>query len=137
MREAPSAMRARARSIAPFRRCGPGTSTMHGQTATRRSTELSWSRAAIAPTAPASNAAQKGCTKGLRLISASHRRRQAPARDGIGRNHLAGDQILADAEVLERALGLGPPELVGRNVDLAETVGFRTNVTHRISPDVF
>ena len=30
-------------------------------------------------------------------------------QDGIGANHLARDQVLADAEVLERALRLGAP----------------------------
>ena len=49
-------------------------------------------------------------------------------QDGIGGDHLARDQILADAEMLERALGLCAPELVGRNIDLAETVGFLSDV---------
>ena len=64
------------------------------------------------------------------------RMRRRLLQDGIGRDHLAGNQILADAEMLERALCLGPPELVGGDSDLAEAVGFRANVTHRISPDV-
>ena len=45
-------------------------------------------------------------------------------QDGVGGDHLARDQILADAEVLERALGLRAPELVGGNLDFAEAVGF-------------
>src|SRR2546427_9973279 len=48
------------------------------------------------------------------------RRRGGLLQDGIGRDHLAGHQIRADTEMLERALGLGTPELVGRNGDLAQ-----------------
>ena len=36
--------------------------------------------------------------------------------DGIGRDHLTRDQILADAEMLERALRLRSPELVRRDI---------------------
>ena len=43
----------RAKSIAPLRKCGPGTSTMQGQTATRYGVETSCRRAAIAPMMPA------------------------------------------------------------------------------------
>ena len=48
----------------------------------------------------------------------------------VGRDHLARNQVLADAEMLKRALGLGAPQLVGRNSDLAEAVGFDANVAH-------
>src|ERR1700692_1102849 len=34
---------------------------------------------------------------------------------GVGRNHFSGNQVLPDAEMLERALGLSTPELVGGN----------------------
>src|SRR4030095_8445763 len=57
-------------------------------------------------------------------------------QDGIGRDHLTRNQIFADAEMLKRALCLGPPELVGGDSDLAEAIGFRANVTHRISPNL-
>src|ERR1700722_13932270 len=55
-------------------------------------------------------------------------------QDGVGGDHLPRDQVLPDAEVLERALGVGAPEFVGGNTDLAETVGFDTNISHCISP---
>ena len=58
-------------------------------------------------------------------------------RDGGGllqnrvcRDHLAGNQVFADAEMLKRPLGLSAPQLVGRNPDLAEAVGFDANVAH-------
>src|SRR2546423_15668670 len=49
---------------------------------------------------------------------------------GVGRDHLARNQILANAEVLERTLCLCAPELVGRNIDFAETVGFLSDLAH-------
>src|ERR1700722_15944811 len=54
--------------------------------------------------------------------------------DGVGGDHLARDQVPPDAEVLERALRLGAPEFVAGNTNLAETVGFDTNIAHCISP---
>ena len=36
-------------------------------------------------------------------------------QDGVGGDHLARHQIRADAEMLERALGLRAPQLVGGN----------------------
>ena len=68
------------RSNAPLSTCGPGTRTMHGQTATRRSDELNWNRTASAPITPASNAAQNGCRKTFALYW-----RQAAAQNGAGR----------------------------------------------------
>src|SRR5580658_7077740 len=53
---------------------------------------------------------------------------------GIGGDHLARDQILPDAEVLERALGLGAPKAIGGNLNLAETVGFNAKFSHCPSP---
>ena len=47
-------------------------------------------------------------------------------QDGVGGDHLARDQVLADAEMLERALRLRAPELVGGNFDLAKAIGFLT-----------
>ncbi len=38
----------------------------------------------------------------------------------VGGNHLARNEVLADAEVLERALGLGAPEPIGWDFDFAE-----------------
>src|SRR5580704_12184877 len=43
-------------------------------------------------------------------------------------NHLARNEILADAEVLKRALGLGAPEPIGRDFDFAERVFLYSNV---------
>ena len=51
--------------------------------------------------------------------------------DRVGGDHLPRHQVLADAEIFERALGLGAPELVGRNADLAVAVGFDPEVLHR------
>ena len=39
--------------------------------------------------------------------------------DGIGGDHLARDQVRADAEMFERPLGLRAPELVGGDLDFA------------------
>ena len=55
-------------------------------------------------------------------------------QDGVGGDHFARNQILPDAEVLERALGLRAPELVGRNIYFAEAIGFLANVRHLVSP---
>ncbi len=56
--------------------------------------------------------------------------RRGLLQDGIGRDHLARHQVVTDAEILQRALGLRAPELVGGNVDLAETVGFLADIAH-------
>ena len=48
--------------------------------------------------------------------------------DRIGSDHFARDQVTADAEMLQRALGLRAPKLVGRYFNLAQPVGFRSNV---------
>src|SRR5258708_2402411 len=55
-------------------------------------------------------------------------------QDRISQNHLARHQILADAEMLERTLRLRSPELVGGNVDLAETVPLFATLAHYMSP---
>src|SRR5262245_48814364 len=39
-------------------------------------------------------------------------------QNGISGDHLAGNQILADAEMLQRALCLGPPQTISRHLDL-------------------
>ena len=52
----------------------------------------------------------------------------------IGRDHFARDQILADAEMLERALGLSAPQLVRRDFNHTEAVAFFSRVGHVISP---
>jgi hypothetical protein len=36
--------------------------------------------------------------------------------------------------VLKRALGLSAPELVSRNIDFTEAIGFLADVRHRVSP---
>ena len=51
-------------------------------------------------------------------------------QDGIGADHLARDQILANAEMLQRPLSLRSPELVGRDLDLAQAVGFLAEFGH-------
>jgi hypothetical protein len=51
-------------------------------------------------------------------------------QDRIGGDHFARNQILADAEVLERALGLRAPQLVGRHLDDAEAVGLSSHAGH-------
>jgi len=51
-------------------------------------------------------------------------------QDGIGGDHLARDEVLADAEMLERPLGLRAPQLIGRHVHFAETVGLLADVCH-------
>src|SRR5882672_4222288 len=48
-------------------------------------------------------------------------------QNGVRANHFARHEILADAEVLKRALGLDSPQLVSRNIDYAEAVGFLAN----------
>jgi hypothetical protein len=52
--------------------------------------------------------------------------------DGISRNHLTRDQILADAEMLERALRLRSPELVRRDIYFAKAVSFDAIFGHSI-----
>jgi len=53
-------------------------------------------------------------------------------QDRIGGDHLTRNQILADAEMLERALGLSTPELVRRNLDFAETISLLTKLVIQI-----
>ena len=52
----------------------------------------------------------------------------------IGCDHFARYQILADAEMLERALGLSAPQLVRRHFNHTEAVAFFSRVGHVISP---
>jgi hypothetical protein len=40
-------------------------------------------------------------------------------QNGVCRDHLAWNQIFADAEVLKRALGLGTPKPIGWDFDFA------------------
>ena len=49
---------------------------------------------------------------------------------GVGGDHLPRDQVLADAEMLQRALRLRPPQLVGGHLHHAQAVGFSTNFGH-------
>src|SRR5712671_2274308 len=53
---------------------------------------------------------------------------------GVGGDHFPGNQILANAEVLKRALSLSAPEFVSSNIYFAETIGFLANVRHLLSP---
>ena len=52
-------------------------------------------------------------------------------QDGVGRDHFARDQVLADAEMFERTLGLSAPELVGGHFNDAEAVGLFSRTGHR------
>ena len=51
-------------------------------------------------------------------------------QNGVGGNHLARHKIPADAEVLQRALGLCSPELVGSHPYFTQAVGFLANFRH-------
>src|ERR1700739_2290030 len=61
--------------------------------------------------------------------------------DGVRRDHLARDEVMPDAEVLERTLRLRPPQLVAGHIDFTEAVGLFSNLlliqvadrTHRFS----
>ena len=55
--------------------------------------------------------------------------------DRIGGDHLARHQVGPDAEMLDRALRLGAPELVGGNLDVSEAVGFLADIRHWRSRD--
>src|SRR6266550_7090890 len=74
----PRAMRVRARSIAPFRRCGPGTSTIQGQNAISVIATDGCKQPTAPATAPAMAAAQSGWMKGLPPMPDSHLRTSAP-----------------------------------------------------------
>ena len=50
--------------------------------------------------------------------------------DGVRGDHLARDQILADAEMLERPLGLCAPKLVSGHGDFTQTIRFHSKVGH-------
>jgi hypothetical protein len=54
----------------------------------------------------------------------------------VRRDHLAWDQILADAEMLKRALRLRAPQLVCGNLNHAETIRLSSHVRHRLSPEL-
>src|SRR5205823_432632 len=51
-------------------------------------------------------------------------RRRGLLQCGVGSDHFARNQILADAEMLEGTLGLRTPQFVRWNLNRAETVGF-------------
>ena len=53
---------------------------------------------------------------------------------GIGGDHFAWNEVSADAEMLERALGLSAPQLVRRYFNHPEAVLFCSHVDHGISP---
>ena len=57
-------------------------------------------------------------------------------QDRVGRDHFAGNQVLADAEMFKRPLGLRAPELVGGYFNDAEAVGLFSHVAHWSSPMV-
>jgi hypothetical protein len=58
-------------------------------------------------------------------------------KDGVSGNHFAWDQVLADAEVLKRALSLRAPEFVSRNIYFAEAVCFLANSRHFVFSFVY
>src|SRR6516225_6390805 len=55
-------------------------------------------------------------------------------QDRVAGDHLARNEILADAEMLQRALRLRSPQLVCRYLDNAEAVSFLSEVGHVLSP---
>ena len=60
--------------------------------------------------------------------------RGALLQDRVARDHLARDQILADAEMLQRALRLCSPQLVGGHFHDAEAVGLFPELSHLLVP---
>src|SRR6516164_1603475 len=54
--------------------------------------------------------------------------------DRVPRDHFAGNEIMADAEMLEGTLGLGTPQLVSGHFHDAEAVSLFSHVRHLISP---
>jgi hypothetical protein len=64
------------------------------------------------------------------------RGRGRPLQDRVGRDHLAGHQLAADAEVLQRTLRLGSPELVGGDGYLAQAIVFLARRGHGRGSDV-
>jgi len=55
-------------------------------------------------------------------------------QDGIGGDHLTRNQVLADAEMLERALGLSTPQLIGRHFNHSEAICLSSHVGHLFLP---
>src|SRR5215510_3596486 len=55
-------------------------------------------------------------------------------QEGVSRDHFTRNQILADAEMLEGALGLSAPQLVTRHFDDAEAVSLLSRGSHWMSP---
>ena len=51
-------------------------------------------------------------------------------QDGVGGNHLPRDQVLADAEMFQRSLGLGTPELIGWNINRSQAIRFLPKFIH-------
>src|ERR1700732_5120204 len=53
---------------------------------------------------------------------------------GVGRDHFAGNQVLPDAEMLKRTLGLSTPQLVGGYFNDAKAVSLFSHASHVHSP---
>src|SRR5262245_24396701 len=53
---------------------------------------------------------------------------------GVGGDHLAGNEIPANAEMLQRPLRLGAPQLVAWNLNHAEAVSLSSQAFHVVSP---
>src|SRR5215471_10813185 len=49
---------------------------------------------------------------------------------GVGRDHFAWNEVLPDAEMFKRSLGLSAPELVGGHFDDTEAVSLVSHVGH-------
>jgi hypothetical protein len=58
-------------------------------------------------------------------------------QDGVGGDHLARDEILADAEMLERPLGLRAPQFIGWHAHFAKAVGLLAYVCHGLTSREF
>src|SRR6516225_1410813 len=54
-------------------------------------------------------------------------------QDRVARDHLARNEVLADREMLQRALRLRSPQLVGGNPNLTKAVNLSAHICHRSS----
>src|SRR5215469_4653118 len=57
-------------------------------------------------------------------------RRGGFLQNGVSSDHFTRNQVLADTEMLERALCLRAPELIRRHFNHAETISFLSHVAH-------
>src|SRR5271166_3341904 len=72
--------------------------------------------------------------RGRRAICCYGLRWRPPFSKSHRPDHLPWHEIMTNAEVFKRALGLSAPELVGGDLDHAEAVGLFSHGSHLISP---